>query len=382
MTSDDQPSGDKSRKVSSRGSAPAPLPADAIPPEIRQMAMELGIDLSDPKAASVFFRIVTFRASPYPDTQSAREWESIYPGSAKAFIDMPQVQAKHRQSMERITTWTDTIVRLLGTLSAGAVALGSVYGAIVLTPSAKSNADYFLILVLLIVGVGGTNIIPRLIEMIPRFKITRDGGDARGGPITVHTPPEPLGVVRRRVGDGVGGLQLGLLLGRLRPQLKLRGSCEVPPVHRRVAPGNAAEATGEARRRPFSFSCPSTSWWSATLPSLNTSTCRRCLGYQCARAVLRSGSRVAMDARGLDGDAVGGHGSPTQYSVVARRRPVMSVWVTSRFGAAPRRPRTSAPNFRCLQPASALNRLNSVLADVGDPDPAVAGSWAPPHQPA
>ena len=138
--------------------------------------MELGIDLSDPKAASVFFRIVSFRSSPYPDTETAREWESIYPGAAKVFIDMPQAQARHRQSMERITTWTDTAVRLFATLFAGAVALGSIYGAIVLTPSAKTGYDYFLILVLLIVGVGGTNIIPRLIEKIPKLKITRDTG--------------------------------------------------------------------------------------------------------------------------------------------------------------------------------------------------------------
>lgn len=138
--------------------------------------MELGIDLSDPKTASVFFRIVTFRSSPYPDTDTAREWERIYPGAAKVFIDMPQRQAEHRQSMERIATWTDTAVRVLATLIAGTVALASIYGAITLLPAAKSGYDYLLIFILLIVGVGGSNIIPRLIEKIPRLRITRDSG--------------------------------------------------------------------------------------------------------------------------------------------------------------------------------------------------------------
>ena len=178
MTTDDSDSGGE-KPTPRRVPPPAHLPAEAIPPEIRRMAMELGIDLSDPKAASVFFRIVTFRSSPYPETQTAREWENICPGAARVFIDMPKDQAKHRQSMERITTWTDTVVRLLGTIFAGVIALGSVYGAVVLLPTAKNFYDYLMVFILLVVGVGGTNIIPRLIEKIPKFKITRDTGQDR-----------------------------------------------------------------------------------------------------------------------------------------------------------------------------------------------------------
>ena len=161
-------------------SAPAAstLPSEVLPPEIRRMAFDLGIDLSDPKAASVFLRIVTFRSSPYPDTNVAREWEQIYPGAAKVFIDMPSNQAQHRQSMERFQSYIDAAVRLLGTIFAGSIALSSVYGAISLAPKAKDGFDYMIILILLIVGVGGTNIIPRLIERLPRFKITREDSNS------------------------------------------------------------------------------------------------------------------------------------------------------------------------------------------------------------
>lgn len=126
MTSQDDGRSEEPQRP--RGKLPAIVPADAIPPEIRKMALELGIDLSDPKTASVFFRIVTFKSSPYPEIETAREWELIYPGSAKVFIDMPQKQALHRQSMERITTWTDTAIRVLATVTAGVVALSGVWG--------------------------------------------------------------------------------------------------------------------------------------------------------------------------------------------------------------------------------------------------------------
>ena len=43
----------------------------------------------------------------------------------------------------------------------------------------------------------------------------RNGGSLA----TLHPTPEPLGMVRRREGDGVGGLRFGLLLGHLRQNL-------------------------------------------------------------------------------------------------------------------------------------------------------------------
>jgi len=46
--------------------------------------------------------------------------------------------------------------------------------------------------------------------------------------LPVHAAPEPLGVVRRRVGDGVGGLQLRLRLGHPRQHLPERGVGRVP----------------------------------------------------------------------------------------------------------------------------------------------------------
>ncbi len=151
-----------------------PAVAESIQAEIREIATQLGVDLSDPKVASVFIQSVTRRSSPYPDIETAKQWESIYPGAARIFIDMPRDQALHRQALERTQVRVDAAIRLGGSVFAGIVALASIYAAYNLALVAKGGYDYLLVVLILIVGVGGTNIVPRIIERLPKYTIMKD----------------------------------------------------------------------------------------------------------------------------------------------------------------------------------------------------------------
>jgi len=77
-----------------------------------------------------------------------------------------------------------------------------------------------------------------------------EDADARVGRavLPVHAAPEPLGMVRRGVGDGLGGLQLRLLLGHLRQHLAEGSIGGVP--RGLVVPGDPHVGSIRQHRRP------------------------------------------------------------------------------------------------------------------------------------
>lgn len=93
-------------------------------------------------------------SGPIPPPSIIAGYEEVVPGAADRIIKMAEIQAAHRQSMEKIEVKTEARDSLLGILFAFILGIGSIIACIVVVLTVRENAGAIAGSLLGVTGIG------------------------------------------------------------------------------------------------------------------------------------------------------------------------------------------------------------------------------------